>query len=423
MGNRLEFAQDRVILNGWAIETRVYAEDPYRGFLPSTGRLVRYRPSTLVRAADEVVRVDDGVAEGGEVSIYYDPMIAKLVTWAPTRTAAIETQVEALDQFVIDGINDNVDFLSALMQHPRYRSGDITTAFIAEEYPDGFDGAPADAQLLSDLAVIAAMVAAISEERASEINDQLGDRVYVPCERVVRIDDNPEQHVRIKPYKGGTLALVDNGDLIDVIGRWSPGQHLVTVLLDGRKRTVQVRRVGRGLELQTRGAIHKVKVFAPHVAELSRFMIDKPPPDLSRFLLAPMPGLLTKLNVSVGDHVEPGAARRRHGGDENGKHSSFAQGREGQGDASKARRKPLGRSGDRRVRVSAFFFGWSLNCAIDRRREEFGGSQMLVRNPRMKKGPFIQSPADVAERFSIARVPIVRSAVRRFFPWRLQLDR
>jgi propionyl-CoA carboxylase alpha chain len=338
-GEKLGFTQDEVKLDGWAVETRVYAEDPYRGFLPSTGRLVRYRPPVERRISPSPsgegksakregvgavlrdkphpnpspegeglvrVRVDDGVAEGGEVSMFYDPMIAKLVTWAPTREAAIDAQVDALDQFVIDGISDNVDFLSALMQHPRYRSGEITTGFIAEEYPDGFEGAPAGAQLLADIAVIAGMVSVITEERALEISDQLGERVYVPCERVVRIDQGAEHRVRIKPYTGGTLAVLDGGELIDIVGRWVPGQRLLTVVIDGRRRIVQVRRAGRDWELQTHGATHKAQVLSPHVAELSRYMIEKAAPDLSRLLLAPMPGLLTRLDVHVGDKVEPG---------------------------------------------------------------------------------------------------------------------
>jgi len=260
-----------------------------------------------VRGNDElVVRVDDGVADGGDVSMFYDPMIAKLVTWAPTREAAIDAQVDALDQFVIDGISDNVDFLSALMQHPRFRDGNLATDFIADEYPEGFEGAPAGEQLLADLAVLAGMVSVIGEERALEISDQLGERVYVPCERVVRIDGGAEQKVRIKPYTGGTLAVLNGGELIDIVGRWHPGQRLLTVLVDGRKRIVQVKRLGRDWELQTRGASHRVQVLNPHVAALAHFMIEKEPPDLSRLLLAPMPGLLTRLDVAVGDKVEPG---------------------------------------------------------------------------------------------------------------------
>ena len=326
-GEKLHFSQDDIGINGWAVETRVYAEDPYRSFLPSTGRLVRYwpsketgaEPSSLARkgrsdkperASDSAravrVRVDDGVADGGEVSMFYDPMIAKLITWAPTRLEAIDAQVSALDEFVIDGISDNVDFLSALMQHPRFRSGEITTGFIADEYPEGFEGAPAAPQLIDDLTAIAGMVAVISDERAAEISDQLGDRPHFACERIVKLDGGPNHRVRIKPYKGGTIAVTDDGELMDIVGRWSPGQRLLSVVIDGRPLTVQVRRVGRGWELQTRGATHKVQVLSPHVAELSKHMIEKPAPDLSRLLLAPMPGLLTKLDVTVGDKVEPG---------------------------------------------------------------------------------------------------------------------
>jgi propionyl-CoA carboxylase alpha chain len=334
-GEKLKFTQDDVKLNGWAVETRVYAEDPYRHFLPSTGRLISYwppktssyhsregksakpeevgaielneaDPQPLVQAGREIrVRVDDGVADGGEVSMFYDPMIAKLIAWAPTRLEAIDAQVAALDQFVIDGISDNVDFLSALMQHPRYRKGDITTGFIAEEYPEGFEGAPADEQLIADLTAIAGMVSVITDERAAEIDGQLGPPAHIPCERIVRMAG--EQHrVRIKPYKGGTLAVLDGGDLIDIVGRWTPGQRLLSVVVDGRRLIVQVRRVGRNWELQTRGASHRVQVLSPHVAELAKHMLDKPAPDLSRLLLAPMPGLLTKLDVAVGDKVEPG---------------------------------------------------------------------------------------------------------------------
>jgi propionyl-CoA carboxylase alpha chain len=305
-GEKLKFGQDDVKLNGWAVETRVYAEDPYRSFLPSTGRLIRYWPSIQKRDDAQVVRVDDGVEDGGEVSMFYDPMIAKLITWAPSRIEAIDAQAGALDQFVIDGISDNVDFLSALMQHPRFRDGNITTNFIAEEYPDGFEGAPADDQLIEDLTAIAGMVAVITDERAVEISDQLGDRPDFPCERIVKIDGGKPHKVRIKPYKGGTIAVTDDGDLVDIVGRWVPGQRLLTVVIDGRLRTAQVRRVGRNWELQTRGASHKVQVLSPHIADLSKHMIDKPPPDLSRLLLAPMPGLLTKLDVAIGDKVEPG---------------------------------------------------------------------------------------------------------------------
>ena len=313
-GEKLGFTQDEVRLDGWAIESRVYAEDPYRGFLPSTGRLTTYRPPATQAKVDRelIVRVDDGVVEGGEISIFYDPMIAKLVTWAPSREAAIDAQVAALDAFQIGGISDNIDFLSALMQHPRFRSGNITTGFIAEEYPDGFHGAPADDELLADLAALAAIIELTVDTRAALIDGQLGEPQFPDGDQVVRI--GPRQfEVTVTPYDGGILVSVDPGsgagagcEEIDVVGDWAPGDPLLIADMDGRRRVVQVARQGRGWTLTTRGAAHKVTVLAPHIAALTHFMIDKVPPDLSRLLLAPMPGLLTRLEVKVGDKVEPG---------------------------------------------------------------------------------------------------------------------
>jgi propionyl-CoA carboxylase alpha chain len=304
-GEPLPLFQEDVTLKGWAIESRVYAEDPYRGFLPSTGRLVRYQPPREAREADHVVRVDDGVFEGGEVSIFYDPMIAKLVSWAPTREAAIDAQVAALDSFVIDGIGQNVDFLSALMQHPRFRSGALTTGFIAEEYPDGFHGAPAAPELLEDLAVLAAFIGLQTDERACDISGQLGAHVPPPPERIVRIDGQSFA-LRFDGFEGGLIAYVDEGDGRELIGRWRPGQRLLKARIDGRERVVQVAKVGRQWRLTARGASHKVEVLPPHVAALSRHMIEKVPPDLSKFLICPMPGLLTALHVGAGDRVEAG---------------------------------------------------------------------------------------------------------------------
>jgi propionyl-CoA carboxylase alpha chain len=303
-GEKLKLSQDDVKLNGWAVENRVYAEDPYRHFLPSTGRLIRYRPSPEKRDGI-VVRVDDGVFEGGEVSMFYDPMIAKLVTWAPTREAAIDAQVAALDAFEIDGIGHNVDFLSALMQHPRFREGNITTNFIAEEYPEGFEGAPADAQLIADLAAIAAMIETTREARAGQISDQLHSPIEPPRDHSVKVGGEVHR-VHIEPFEGGTMASVDGGAPVEIFGSWTPGQRLLGLTIGGRQRTVQVARKGRKWELTTRGATHKVQVLDPHVAELSVHMIEKVPPDLSRLLLAPMPGLVTRLDVKTGDKVEPG---------------------------------------------------------------------------------------------------------------------
>ena len=312
-GEPLGFTQDEVKLDGWAVETRVYAEDPYRGFLPSTGRLVRYRPPSAAQTNERRTRVDDGVVEGGEVSMCYDPMIAKLVTWGPTRIEAIDAQVEALDAFEIDGIGDNIDFLSALMQHPRFRSGEITTGFIAEEYPDGFHGAPASEELLEDLAAIAALVAASHETRAALIDGQLGGPVFPEGDYVVRVASAAgaglgvdEFAVAVEPYDGGLLISVDGEEEIDVIADYVPGQRLLVADLDDRRRIVRIVREGRGWRFQTLGAQHHVEVMAPHVADLTQHMIAKVAPDMSRFLLAPMPGLLTKLEVKAGDKVEAG---------------------------------------------------------------------------------------------------------------------
>jgi propionyl-CoA carboxylase alpha chain len=304
-GERLPLTQDEVKLTGWAVENRVYAEDPYRGFLPSTGRLVRYQAPREARGSGGVTRVDGGVFEGGEVSMFYDPMIAKLITWAPTRLEAIDAQVEALDSFRIDGIGHNVDFLSALMQHPRFRSGAITTGFIAEEYPDGFHGAPADALLLEDLAVLAAMLSVQTDMRALEISGQLGASDLPTPERLVRIA-GAEHHVQFDGFEGGMIAYVDQGEGRELIGHWEPGQTLLKARIDDRTRIVQVARRGRQWKLTTRGASQFADALPPHVAELSRHMIEKVPPDLSRFLICPMPGLLTALNVGEGDAVEAG---------------------------------------------------------------------------------------------------------------------
>jgi propionyl-CoA carboxylase alpha chain len=333
-GEKLAFTQDDVKLNGWAIENRVYAEDPYRGFLPSTGRLVRYRPpvsepdrpsraksrDALDSAQAEVgvstsldmdgtedayIRVDDGVAEGGEVSRFYDPMIAKLITWAPTREEAADLQVAALDSFEIDGPGHNIDFLSALMQHPRFREGALTTGFIAEEYPDGFHGAPASEAQLDGLAAIAALIGLEVEVRAGEIDGQLNGSADVLAERVVRIGGQ-DRHIAFDDGENGLLATIDGARTLELDGDWEPGDSLFEGTLDGDPIAVRVARQGRKWKLTWRGASHIVDVWPPHVAALARHMIEKVPPDLSKFLLCPMPGLLVSLTVQEGDKVEAG---------------------------------------------------------------------------------------------------------------------
>jgi propionyl-CoA carboxylase alpha chain len=300
-GEPLAFTQDDVTLTGWAIENRVYAEDPYRGFLPSTGRLVRYRPPP----ARDGVRVDDGVREGGEVSIYYDPMIAKLVTHADTREAAIDAQVHALDRFEIDGLGTNIDFLSALMQHPRFRDGALTTGFIAEEFPEGFTGAPPSPELQRRLAAVASVLDATYAARAARIGGQLGSALTPATDRVVTLGE-ARFETRVEPFEGGQLVRFADGGTIELVGHWRPGEPLFAAMLDDEPLVVRVARVRGGWRLTARGAAHRLSVLPPHVAALTRHMIEKTPPDLSRLLLCPMPGLLTRLHVAPGDRVEAG---------------------------------------------------------------------------------------------------------------------
>jgi propionyl-CoA carboxylase alpha chain len=295
-GEKLPFAQDDVTINGWAIENRVYAEDPYRGFLPSIGRLVRYeRPET-----GQGVRVDDGVAEGGEVSIFYDPMIAKLITHAPTREEAIDAQIAALDQFVIQGPGTNLDFLSALMQHPRFRSGEITTGFIAEEYPEGFHGAPASDELLAAIAGVAAFAATAHADRARRVDGQLGQRLHPPADWQVIVGKTAHD-VSVSPD-----ALIVDGEELDLGLEYTPGDTTVDAEWNGAPLALAIARASGGFTIGTRGAKHKVRVLPARIAPLAQHMIEKVPPDLSRFLLCPMPGLLVRLDVAAGDKVEPG---------------------------------------------------------------------------------------------------------------------
>lgn len=326
-GEPLSFTQDDVTITGWAIENRVYAEDPYRGFLPSTGRLIRYNPplqgegdlpqaggggvplgessgdATLPANGEEQprVRVDDGVAEGGEVSMFYDPMIAKLVTWAPTREAAIDAQIAALDAFEIVGPGTNIDFLSALMQHPRFREGALSTGFIAEEYPEGFHGAPASADLTRTLAAVAAFAATAEADRARRIDGQLGHRLQPPADWTVRID-GADHAVHVSTDGIG----VDGADL-DLAIAYTPGDRMIAVEDEaGETLHVRIARTRTGFRLTTRGASHPVRVLPARAAAYARHLIEKVPPDLSKFLIAPMPGLLVRLDVAEGDQVEAG---------------------------------------------------------------------------------------------------------------------
>ena len=299
-GEKLQLSQDDVTLDGWAMESRIYAEDPYRGFLPSIGRLVRYEAPVEWEADGELVRVDDGVFEGGEVSIDYDPMIAKLITHGPTREAAMDLQIAALDEFVIEGPTTNLDFCSALMQHPRFREGRLTTGFIAEEYPDGFAGVPADEALRRGLAGLAAFVATARWDRGLRTDGQLGDRLRPPSRWQVR-DGERDWAVELTDD-----AVSVDGEPLQLSLAYEPGDRTVRAEVDGRPLTIGIETWRQGVELHTLGARHRLRVLPDHVAAHAVHMVDKVPPDLSRFLLCPMPGLLTQLHVEKGDRVETG---------------------------------------------------------------------------------------------------------------------
>jgi propionyl-CoA carboxylase alpha chain len=300
-GEKLPMAQKDVTLTGWAMETRVYAEDPYRGFLPSIGRLVRYRQP----AETATVRVDTGVVEGSEISMFYDPMIAKLVTHAPTRMEAIKAQTLALDSYYIRGIGHNIHFLSAVMQHPRFQSGNITTGFIAEEYPDGFHGAPMTTDVSDVLVAAAAVINAISRERDQLIDNQLNGHGANYGNDWVVILDKAEHRVRVENL-GDSWHVTLGSETHTVITDWHMGDPVFTATVNRVPRVIEIDPKSIGFALSMMGATHLVTVHSPRAAELARHMIEKTPPDLSRVLLCPMPGLVVSVDVAEGDTVEAG---------------------------------------------------------------------------------------------------------------------
>ncbi len=311
-GERLALSQDQIRLQGWAVESRIYAEDPYRNFLPSIGRLVRYRPPAESTEDGITVRNDTGVFEGGEISMFYDPMIAKLVTHAPNRLEAIDAQSQALDEFVIDGIAQNIPFLAALMQHPRWRAGELSTGFIAEEYADGFAPHDPAGEELNVLVGVAAAIDHLSNERRREITDQMdGPEIRFASERVVRIGDS-ETHILVEgmsPLDVSVSLIGDDGVLgerIQLESDWWPGQTLWKGLVDDSPVAVQVRPLLNGYDLSYRGSRAKAYVFTRREAELAALMPVKLPPDTSKFLLCPMPGLIKQVHVEAGAEVQPG---------------------------------------------------------------------------------------------------------------------
>ncbi|MDE0751697.1 MAG: acetyl/propionyl/methylcrotonyl-CoA carboxylase subunit alpha [Planktomarina sp.] len=304
-GEILSLKQDEVKINGWAMESRLYAEDPYRGFLPSIGRLTRYRPPAETHSGTAVVRNDTGVFEGGEISIFYDPMIAKLCTWAPNRAGAIAEMRNALDAFEVEGIGHNIPFLSAVMDHPKFCVGNITTAFIEEEYPDGFVGVDLPIETLKTVAACAAAMYRLGEIRRTRVSGRMDNH-----ERRVRDDwvvslQGHDFPVDIAADPNGSTVRFETGSH-RVASDWTPGKSMAVMNVDGIDIALKVEKCTSGFRIRFRGADMRVMVRSPRQAELAKLMIEKTLPDTSKLLLCPMPGLIVKVEVSVGDEVQEG---------------------------------------------------------------------------------------------------------------------
>ena len=305
-GKPLSLSQKDIKLNGWAIESRLYAEDPYRNFLPSIGRLTRYRPPTEVKEKAVIVRNDTGVFEGGEISMYYDPMIAKLCTWAPNRAKAIEQMRTALDRFELEGIGHNLPFLSAVMDHERFVSGNITTAFIAEEYPDGFNGVDLSDDKIIDLAACAAAMNRVAEIRRTKISGRMDNHERrVGDDWVVQISGKVFS-VNVSADSNGANVIFEDKTSIRITGDWFPGKKIANMNANGNKLVIKMSKLTGGFRMRTRGADLKVLVRSPRQAELSEYMQEKLPPDTSKMLLCPMPGLIVKIDVKAGQEVQEG---------------------------------------------------------------------------------------------------------------------
>jgi propionyl-CoA carboxylase alpha chain len=307
-GEPLPFRQEDLKINGWAMESRLYAEDPYRNFLPSIGRLTRYRPPVEGPTAKGIVRNDTGVTEGGEISMFYDPMIAKLCTWGPTRADAIEEMRLALDTFEVEGIGHNLPFCSTVMDHPRFTSGNITTAFIAEEFPDGFKGATLPHDLLRRVAAAAAAMNRVAEIRRTRISGTMDNHTRRVGDDWVVTLQGESWPLRIEAdHQGSTIAFED-GTRLRVESDWTPGQPLARLTVDGAPLVIKTAKVPMGFRMRLRGADLKVHVQTPRQKALSGLMLEKAPPDTSKYLLCPMPGLVVKITVEEGDEVQEGQA-------------------------------------------------------------------------------------------------------------------
>ena len=298
-GEKLTIAQKDVKPEGWAVEARVYAEDPFRDFLPSTGRLVRYRPPE----ESDHVRVDTGVREGGEISMFYDPMVAKLICGGRTRDEAIGRMREALDAWIIRGVSHNIPFLAAVMAHPRFNEGRLTTGFIDEEYPAGFRAEDTIHDDPGLLVAVAATVHRSMEVRAAQISGRMPGHERVVADEFVACLGDEEYPLIVRPTDGGADVEV-SGRTYAVRGDWQP--PLFQGEVNARRVCVQIERAGIAWRLNHAGALAEIKVLTKRAAALFQQMPVRAPPDTSRFLLSPMPGLLVRVSVQAGEAVKAG---------------------------------------------------------------------------------------------------------------------
>jgi propionyl-CoA carboxylase alpha chain len=309
-GEKLKLTQKNVTLTGWAVESRVYAEDPFRNFLPSIGRLVKYRPPAESETDGITVRNDTGVQEGGEISIYYDPMIAKLVTHAPSRAAAIEAQSMALDSFYIDGIRHNIPFLSALMNHPRWREGKLSTGFIAEEFPRGFSARAPEGEVARRLAAVGAAIDHVLGERKRQISGQMiGRPVQRERRRAVWLEREEISLEIAREADHLTVRFIDAGGTTgphQVASSWKPGDPVWHGTIDGVEVAMQMRPVPNGFRLAYQGFEVAVQVFTETEAAAARLMPVTSVSDSGKKLLCPMPGLVVSIAVSEGQEVKAG---------------------------------------------------------------------------------------------------------------------
>jgi propionyl-CoA carboxylase alpha chain len=302
-GQKLSIKQEDVKITGWAMESRIYAEDPFRGFLPSTGRLVKYRPP--VESAS--VRVDTGVYEGGEISMFYDPMIAKLITYGKDRNQAIDAMRKALDEYYIRGVGHNISFLNAVMSKQRFIDGNINTNFIAEEYPDGFDASMVPQKDPKHLVAVAAFMHRMNAERETLISGQMEESLgrKIGSDWVVLYNDEKFK-TTVVPNKIDGYDITVEGSTLHVRSEWTYGEPLFFADINGHEMCVQVDKLPVGYSLFHAGAQATVKVMTLRQAALNDLMPFKAPPDMSGFLLSPMPGLLLSVNVTEGQEVKAG---------------------------------------------------------------------------------------------------------------------